>query len=98
MPIEKSNDFIANRTSDILDCSIVPQLGTDYILPCTLFASKPRQLSLFRNWLRAGGPRKYFAIPGSMERNHLCGLVSRLPGDRSRGPALIPGATRFSEK
>jgi hypothetical protein len=28
----------------------------------------------------------------------LCGLVVRVPGYRSRGPGLIPGATRFSEK
>jgi hypothetical protein len=26
------------------------------------------------------------------------GLVVRVPGYRSRGPGLIPGATRFSEK
>jgi hypothetical protein len=29
---------------------------------------------------------------------HLCGLVSRVPGYRPRGPGSIPGATRFSEK
>jgi hypothetical protein len=28
----------------------------------------------------------------------LCGLVVGVPGYRSRGPGLIPGATRFSEK
>jgi hypothetical protein len=28
----------------------------------------------------------------------VCGLVVRVPGYRSRGPGLIPGATRFSEK
>jgi hypothetical protein len=28
----------------------------------------------------------------------LCGLVVRVPGYGSRGPGLIPGATRFSEK
>jgi hypothetical protein len=28
----------------------------------------------------------------------LCGLLIRVPGYRSRGPGLIPGATRFSEK
>jgi hypothetical protein len=34
-----------------------------------------------------------------LERNdHLCGLVVRVPGYRSRGPVSIPGATRFSEK
>jgi hypothetical protein len=29
--------------------------------------------------------------------DRLCGLVVRVPGYRSRGPGLIPGATRFSE-
>jgi hypothetical protein len=28
----------------------------------------------------------------------LCGVVDRVPGYRSRGRGLIPGATRFSEK
>jgi hypothetical protein len=28
----------------------------------------------------------------------ICGLVVRVPGYRSIGPGLIPGATRFSEK
>jgi hypothetical protein len=28
----------------------------------------------------------------------LCGLVVRVPGYRSRGPGLIPGDTKFSEK
>jgi hypothetical protein len=28
----------------------------------------------------------------------LCGLVVRVPGYRSRGPELIPGATKFSEE
>jgi hypothetical protein len=31
-------------------------------------------------------------------RDHLCGLVVRVPGYISRGPGSIPGATRFSEK
>jgi hypothetical protein len=30
--------------------------------------------------------------------DRLCGLVVRVPGYRSRGPGMIPGATRFSEK
>jgi hypothetical protein len=30
--------------------------------------------------------------------DHLCDLVVRVPGYRSRGPISIPGATRFSEK
>jgi hypothetical protein len=30
--------------------------------------------------------------------DRLCGLVVRVPGYRSRGQGLIPGATRFSEK
>jgi hypothetical protein len=30
--------------------------------------------------------------------DHLCGLVVRVPGYRSRGPGSIPGATRFCEK
>jgi hypothetical protein len=29
--------------------------------------------------------------------HHLCGLVVRVPGYRSRGRGSIPGATRFSE-
>jgi hypothetical protein len=31
-------------------------------------------------------------------RDHLCGLVVRVPGYRSRGPGLVPDATRFYEK
>jgi hypothetical protein len=30
--------------------------------------------------------------------DRLCGLMVRVPGYRSRGPGMIPGATRFSEK
>jgi hypothetical protein len=30
--------------------------------------------------------------------DRLCGLVVRVSDYRSRGPGLIPGATRFSEK
>jgi hypothetical protein len=30
--------------------------------------------------------------------DHLCGLVVRVPGYRSRSPGSTPGATRFSEK
>jgi hypothetical protein len=30
--------------------------------------------------------------------DRLCGLVVRVPGYRYRGPGLIPGTTRFSEK
>jgi hypothetical protein len=30
--------------------------------------------------------------------DHLCGLVIRVPGYRTRGPGSIPSATRFSEK
>jgi hypothetical protein len=30
--------------------------------------------------------------------DHLCGLVVRVPGYRSKGPSSISGATRFSEK
>jgi hypothetical protein len=30
--------------------------------------------------------------------DHLCGAVVRVPGYFSRGPGLIPGATRISEK
>jgi hypothetical protein len=33
-----------------------------------------------------------------VKADHLCGLVVRVPGYRSRGPRSIPGATRFSEK
>jgi hypothetical protein len=30
--------------------------------------------------------------------DHLCDLVVRVPGYRSRGPGSIPGASRVSEK
>jgi hypothetical protein len=30
--------------------------------------------------------------------DHLCGLVVRVPGYRSRGPGSIADAARFSEK
>jgi hypothetical protein len=30
--------------------------------------------------------------------DRLCGLVVRVPGNRSRGPGLIPRATRFDDK
>jgi hypothetical protein len=31
-------------------------------------------------------------------KDHLCGLVVRVPGYRSRGSGSIPSATSFSEK
>jgi hypothetical protein len=33
-----------------------------------------------------------------VQLDHLCGPVVRVPGYRSKGPDLIPGATRFVEK
>jgi hypothetical protein len=30
--------------------------------------------------------------------DRLCGLMGRVPGYRSRGPGLISGTTRFSDK
>jgi hypothetical protein len=39
---------------------------------------------------------EYLALYVPYDR--LCGLVVRVPGYRSRGPGLIPGAIRFSEK
>jgi hypothetical protein len=33
-----------------------------------------------------------------LNKDHLCGLVVRVPGYRSRGPGSILGATRISEK
>jgi hypothetical protein len=38
-----------------------------------------------------------FYVVGEVS-DHLCGLVVRVPGYRSRAPGSIPGATRFSEK
>jgi hypothetical protein len=34
----------------------------------------------------------------SAQKDHLCGLVVRVPGYRSRGPGSVPGAARFSDK
>jgi hypothetical protein len=34
----------------------------------------------------------------SLFNDRFCGLVVGVPGYRSRGPGLIPGAARFSEK
>jgi hypothetical protein len=39
----------------------------------------------------------YF-IFNTLYPDHLCGQVVRVPGYRPRGPGLISGATRFSEK
>jgi hypothetical protein len=33
----------------------------------------------------------------NLKVDHLCGLVVRVPGYRSRRPGSIPGATRISE-
>jgi hypothetical protein len=33
-----------------------------------------------------------------IKTDHLCVLVVRVPGYRSRGTGLIPGTARFSEK
>jgi hypothetical protein len=37
-------------------------------------------------------------VPDIHFADHLCGLVVRVPGYRSRGPGSIPGATISSEK
>jgi hypothetical protein len=34
----------------------------------------------------------------STNKDRPCGLVIRIPGNRSRGPGSIPGATRFSKE
>jgi hypothetical protein len=47
------------------------------------------ELNLKRIWVANKGDEAYFKM---------CGLVVRVPGNRSRGPGSILGATRFSEK
>jgi hypothetical protein len=42
--------------------------------------------------------RRKSSDSGLEKQDHLCGLVVRVPGYRSRGPGSIPGATRLSEK
>jgi hypothetical protein len=37
-------------------------------------------------------------IQGVYNEDRICSLVIRFPGYRSRGPGLIPGSIRFSEK
>jgi hypothetical protein len=43
------------------------------------------------------GKTRIFPFPKNRV-DHLCGLMVRVPGYKSRGFGLIPGATRFSEK
>jgi hypothetical protein len=44
-------------------------------------------------------PKRVICAQGHEKRDdRLCGLVVRVPGYRSRGPGLIPGAIRFSER
>jgi hypothetical protein len=43
-----------------------------------------------------GPERGPLSLGSTIDR--LCDLVVRVSGYRSRGPGLIPGATRFSEK
>jgi hypothetical protein len=40
----------------------------------------------------------YIVYAYTRVRDHLCGLVVRVPSYRSRGPSPILGATRFPEK
>jgi hypothetical protein len=42
--------------------------------------------------------RNSFTFLFRSKDSRLCGLVVRVPGYRSKGPGLIPGAIRFSEK
>jgi hypothetical protein len=44
------------------------------------------------------GSTDHAKITVHLKDNYLCGLVVRVPGYRSRGPGLIPGAIRFSDK
>jgi hypothetical protein len=39
-----------------------------------------------------------FNTLGACGNDRLCGLVVRVPDNRSRGPGSIPSATRFSEQ
>jgi hypothetical protein len=41
---------------------------------------------------------KNILIGRCRNEGHLCGVVVRVPGYRSRVPGLIPGGTKFSEK
>jgi hypothetical protein len=43
-------------------------------------------------------PQEYIFIIVRSAKDHLCGLVVRVPGYRSRSLGSIPGTTRFSEK
>jgi hypothetical protein len=43
-------------------------------------------------------PAGYILSTFYQKADYLCGQVVRVPGCRFRGPGLLPGATRFSEK
>jgi hypothetical protein len=50
------------------------------------------------SWWRGQTNKLRGLSPRANYTNSKCGLVVRVPGYRSSGPGLIPGATRFSEK
>jgi hypothetical protein len=57
----------------------------------TMYAGDCKQnISVFIEW-----KRENIFVSCSTSFDRLCGLVVRVPGYRSRGPGLIPCATRF---
>jgi hypothetical protein len=49
-------------------------------------------------WAFTAWYRDSFTFLLYFNTDRLCDLVVRVPGDKSRGPGSIAGATRFSEK
>jgi hypothetical protein len=80
---KSSNDFVGNRTRDLLFCNIMPR---PTMIPRDLHVVLTTKMYSANNYL----------VKQLLDR--LCGLVASVPGYRSRGPGSIPGSTRFSEK
>jgi hypothetical protein len=70
--------------------------------PINMSLLKAFPLEFFSSWQSFSDPlvESEYTLYGTYTTivDHLCGLVVRVPGYRSRGLGSIPGVTTFSEK
>jgi hypothetical protein len=90
LPAEKTSAFYVNRNSSLFRNEFV----VGRFLEIHEHTSTSQSMPLRHSFILI---TEYFSVAYSRDFS-LCGVLVRVPGYRSRGPASIPGTTRFSEK
>jgi hypothetical protein len=76
------------------------QLSYDFLVSCevpVIAGDRAYAIVSLQMWNKSSNLSDVLSLEVILQ-DRLCGQVVRVPGFRSKGPGLIPGATRFSEK